>query len=80
MDFFTVFVGDGGVVCGAGVCSEDYAVFVNEAYDGGTRFVGEGGDIIIFGGAGGGFLELGFDEGVAVDIVEVEASGGGGGV
>jgi len=79
VDFFTVFVRDGGVVCGAGVCSEDYAIFVNEADNGGTRFVGEGGDII-FGGPGRGFLELGFDEGVAVDIVEVEAAGGGGGI
>jgi len=79
VDFFAVFVGDGGVICGAGVCSKDNAVFVHEAYDCGAGFGGEGGDVG-FVGVGGGFLELRFDEGVAVDILEVEASGGGGGV
>ena len=80
MDFFAVFVGDGGVVCGAGVCSEDNAVFVDEAYDCGAGFGGEGGDVGFVGVVGRGFLELCFDEGVAVDILEVEASAGGGGV
>lgn len=47
MDFFAVFVGDGGVVCGAGVCAEDYAVFVDEAYDCGAGFGGEGGDVVV---------------------------------
>lgn len=49
MDFFTVFVGDGGVVCGAGVGAEDDALFVDEAYDCGSGFGGEGGDIVGFG-------------------------------
>jgi len=80
VDFFAVFVGYGCVVCGAGVCAEDDAVFVDEAYDCGAGFGGEGGDVVFGGGGGGGFLELGFDEGVAVDVFEVEASGGGGGV
>jgi len=78
VDFFAVFVGYGCVVCGAGVCAEDDAVFVDEAYDCGAGFGGEGGDVVF--GRGGGFLELGFDEGVAVDVFKVEASGGGGGV
>lgn len=80
MDFFTVFVGYSGVVCGAGVCTQDDTIFVNEAYDGSTSFGGEGDNIIIFIGratAGGGlFLELCFDENVTVDIVEIEASRG----
>jgi len=79
VDFFTVFVGDGGIVCGAGVGAEDDAVFVDEAYDCGSGFGGEGGDIV-FGGAagGGGFLDLCFDEGVTVDVFEIEASLGSG--
>jgi len=78
VDFFAVFVRDGGVVCGAGVGAEDDAVFVDEAYDCGAGFGGEGGDVVFGGAAGGGFLELGFDEGVAVDVFEIEASAGGG--
>lgn len=42
VDFFAVFVGDGRVVCGAGVCPEDYAVAVDEAYDCGACFEGFG--------------------------------------
>lgn len=80
MDLLTVFVSDGGVVRGAGVCAEDDAVFVDEAYDGGACFGGEGDDVVIFLGGGGGLLELGFDEGVAVDVFEVEAAGWGAGV
>ena len=81
MDFFTVFISDSGVVGGAGVCSEDDAIFVDEAYDCGTGFGGEGGDVVGFiGVVRGGFLELCFDEGIAVNILEVESSSGGGGV
>ena len=38
VDFFAVLVGDGGVVGGAGVGSEDDAVGVDEADDGGACF------------------------------------------
>ena len=81
MDFFAVFVRDGCVVCGAGVGAEDYAVFVDEAYDCGACFGGEGDDgfVGIF-VASGRFLELGFDERVAVHIFEVEAVAWGRGV
>lgn len=71
MDFLTIFIGDGGVVGGAGVGSEDYAVFVDEAYDGGARFEGFG----QFGGDGSG----GCEEGVAMGEIEGEAGGRGGG-
>lgn len=77
MDLLAILIGDGGVVGGAGVGSEDDAVFVDEAYDGGSGFGGEGED-----GLGGGGIvaaEL-VDEGVAVDVVEGESSGGGVGV
>jgi hypothetical protein len=59
MDFFAIFIGHGGVVGGAGVGSEDYAVFVDEAYDGGARFEG-------FGEFGGEFGGGGGEEGVAM--------------
>jgi hypothetical protein len=42
MDFLAIFVGDGGVVGGAGVGAENYAVFVDEAYDCGAGFEGFG--------------------------------------
>ena len=54
MDFFTVFVSDGGVVGGAGVCSENDAIFVDEAYNCGTGFGGEGGDVGFVGVVSGG--------------------------
>ena len=44
MDFFAILVGDGGVIRRAGVSSEDDAVFVDEAHDGGASFGGHGED------------------------------------
>mmetsp|Transcript_11888 Transcript_11888/g.20650 ORF Transcript_11888/g.20650 Transcript_11888/m.20650 type:complete len:200 (+) Transcript_11888:589-1188(+) len=82
MNLFAIFVGDGGVVRGTGVGAEDDAVFVDEADDGGSGFGGEGEDGFFGVGGGGGGLRVGgiLDEGIAVDVVEVEASRGGVGV
>lgn len=72
MDFFTIFVGYGGVVGGAGIGSQYYSVAVDEANDGGAGFEG----FREFGGDGGGGFGGGFEKGVTMCEIEGEAGGG----
>ena len=74
MNLFVILISDGGIIRGTHIGSQYNAIFVNEAYDGGSRFGCEGQDGLV--GVGG----CGLDEGIAVDVVEGESAGRGVGV
>ena len=56
MNLFAVLIGDGGIIRRTRIGSQYNAIFVNEAYDGGSRFGCEGQD---------GLVGVGDDRGVA---------------